>query len=579
MDTSLPVRGKRTSSEVRSSDRNFESIVSEWLEDEAVFDQEDNSDSDSFGTENYESTSSSLTSEGSSDESDERSYRSANFLIGRDGTQWSKTPPPMSRIRAHNVMKIPPGPVKGTVTVSPKDAWDYFISQRMLDEIVHCTNLEGRRIASIMKKNWHNVTCEEMNAFFGLLILAGVGRNWDVSIRELFHDSFANPTYVATFSVNRFEDIRRALRFDDKRTREARSKSDNMALFRYIWELFIENCRQRMHPNETMTIDEQLVPFRGRCKFIQYIPSKPGKYGIKIFWLCDSLTSYATDGLVYTGKDPNQTRQMNVASTTVKTLTKTLRGTATNITMDNFFTSVPLFEELLKDKITAVGTLRQNKKEIPQEMKASKSREVFSSSFGFKDDLTIVSYVPKKNKSVILLSSLHHSAAVEEGRKKKPEIVLFYNQTKSGVDSLDQKTRTYTCKRQSRRWPFVLWTNVMDVAAINALCLFTQQHPHYHEGRSDKRRLFLKELGQELIHPHMENRVNNPRLQKSVLQAMARCGVTRQQPVVQEIGISPKRRCFMCPHRLDRKTSQTCYKCAKNICKEHSTVVCKDCFL
>lgn len=42
------------------------------------------------------------------------------------------------------------------------------------------------------------------------------------------------------------------------------------------------------YPGENVTQDEQLVGFRGRCHFKQYILSKPAKYRIKIWTLCDS---------------------------------------------------------------------------------------------------------------------------------------------------------------------------------------------------------------------------------------------------------------------------------------------------
>ena len=47
-----------------------------------------------------------------------------------------------------------------------------------------------------------------------------------------------------------------------------------------------------------------------------------------------------------------------------------------NITMDNFFTTVPLAEKLLKENLTIVGTLRKCKRDVPAIMKPSKSREV-----------------------------------------------------------------------------------------------------------------------------------------------------------------------------------------------------------
>jgi len=81
--------------------------------------------------------------------------------------------------------------------------------------------------------------------------------------------------------------------------------------------------------------------------------------------------------------------------------------------------------------------MKQNKTEIPQEFKPARQCDVNSSIFGFTKDLTLVSYGPKKNKSVVLLSSLHHDSAICSDAGK-PEIIEFYNKTKGAVDMLDQ---------------------------------------------------------------------------------------------------------------------------------------------
>ena len=36
------------------------------------------------------------------------------------------------------------------------------------------------------------------------------------------------------------------------------------------------------------------------------MPSKPAKYGIKIFWLCDSFMSFTIDGIMYLDKQPGE---------------------------------------------------------------------------------------------------------------------------------------------------------------------------------------------------------------------------------------------------------------------------------
>ena len=106
--------------------------------------------------------------------------------------------------------------------------------------------------------------------------------------------------------------------------------------------------------------------------------------------------------------------------------------------MDNFFTSVPVVRTLLQHQLTVIGSMRKCKGEIPVCMKAAKSRQAKTSVFGFNDQLTMVSYAPKKKNAVMLLNTMHHGICiVKEDPKKRPEIIKFYNETKIGVDLVD----------------------------------------------------------------------------------------------------------------------------------------------
>ena len=51
-----------------------------------------------------------------------------------------------------------------------------------------------------------------------------------------------------------------------------------------------------------------------------------------------------------------------------------IAGTGRNLTTDNWYTSVPLAEDLLKMKVTLVGTMKKNKPDIPPEMMPNKNR-------------------------------------------------------------------------------------------------------------------------------------------------------------------------------------------------------------
>ena len=185
-----------------------------------------------------------------------------------------------------------------------------------------CTNLQGRRAAT----QWNATQKEKFLAFVGILLLAGVEKNWDLDTRQLFLDPKQNPTYKAAFGVNRFENIRRHLRFDDKRTRAERLKQDKLPAFNYMWCLFIQNCKTQFSLGAFTTVDEQLVPFRRRCPFTQYMPSKPAKYGKKIFWSCDASLLYAFNAKIYVGRQPGSAPEKNLGHNVVVNLTAPLQG-------------------------------------------------------------------------------------------------------------------------------------------------------------------------------------------------------------------------------------------------------------
>ena len=75
-------------------------------------------------------------------------------------------------------------------------------------------------------------------------------------------------------------------------------------------------------PGPNLTIDEQLVTFWGRCPFCQYMPSQPGKYGIKIWAIWGSTSHYVLKIDVYKGREIGEPRETNVGSKAVLKLSE-----------------------------------------------------------------------------------------------------------------------------------------------------------------------------------------------------------------------------------------------------------------
>lgn len=247
-----------------------------------------------------------------------------------------------------------------------------------------------------------------------------------------------------------------------------------------------------------------------------------------------------------------------------------------NITCDNFFTSYNLGQILLRKNLTLLGTISKNKPELPH---LNSNLSVHSSSFYFTKDTTVVNYVPKKKKNVILLSTLHHDKEISDRIDRKPKMILDYNATKDAVDTLDQLLSTYTCKRKTNGWPVIVFYNMLDISAYNAYVLWTSINPQWNKDKLYKRRLFLEELGKCLINPYIISRTHKPRTEEScnIIKKLKTSQSTVPRGLSENIRPVKRARCRFCSSKNDNKTSILCSRCKKYICKSHTTYYCPSC--
>lgn len=396
----------------------------------------------------------------------------------------------------------------------------------------------------------------------------------------------------------RFQLLSAFIRFDDYQTRDHRRETDKLAPIRDIFNIFVENCKKSYQPNINLTVDEQLVSFRGRCSFRVYMKSKPVRYGIKIWALSDSENAYSLNLQVYLGKTGN-TAEKNQGQRVVMDLVECL-GTGYGITTDNFFTSMPLADSLIQKQLSLCGTLRQNKACIPHELLPSKERPPYSSIFAFSKMHTLVSYAPAKNKAVVLLSTEHHDNSISgEQTNYKPDMVLHYNKTKGAVDTTDKMAKQYSARRSSNRWPVVLFGHLIDLAGINAFRLWEIKFPEKKSKSLDDRKKFILNLGHQLVKENIIQRYKMRRIlhyNKTIIQHMTNVVPELDESVIEEINQEQeqqgdvgnaegenmdkgKGRCYLCTRNRDRKSRQSCSKCSKFVCRAHSEkmTICVEC--
>jgi len=232
--------------------------------------------------------------------------------------------------------------------------------------------------------------------------------------------------------------------------------------------------------NQQLTIDKGMVMYKGKYAPIrQYMPNKPVHFGIKVWATTDALSKYIWNFQVYCGREGNPhdegaesdgsgtedicTEDVLVRSGkgeglqgrhVVKHLLKDLGGRGHIVTTDNYFTSVPLFLDLLEQGTMATGTLKANKKYVPRSIfsrEATKKKDYGWIDYRMHREGNICCAVWKDKNAVVLLST--HAEAIFapgkrdfvyrkiQGKKKKVRtgpMHLQYTENMMGVDTADQ---------------------------------------------------------------------------------------------------------------------------------------------
>ncbi|XP_076666512.1 piggyBac transposable element-derived protein 4 isoform X1 [Andrena cerasifolii] len=502
------------------------------------------------------------------------------------GRNWQYIPPNNTNPSVPNPSREPSLTNKSEHIETMEDCFHLFINEEILHTIIFYTNKKAEANMPPNKK-WKPVDSIEIDAFFGLLLLTGRFRESHESKHDLWevNEAFSRRFYAATMSRDRFIDILRYMRFDDTVTRAERKSNDKLAPLRTVTDIFVQNCKDSYHATNAGCIAEQLVTFRGRCSFKVCMPSKPGKYGLKIWTLCDSKTFYCCNMEVYLGKHGNVPEKQQGQSV-VKQLANIWKNSGRCITTDNFFTDLTFAEDLLQNKLFMVGTVHKDKRDLPKAFTQTQNRPQYSSEFLFTEKLTLVSYVPKPRKSVIVFSTLHHERNTLAATEKfKPDIIHYYNSTKSGVDVLEKVVREYSCRRCTRRWPLSLFMHYLDIAAYNAFVIWLTKYPTWESKNSIKtrRKIFLQELGMRLTAKNIDRRATafedqEVGLHKNVISAIEATG---RKIVKKPRTAGQKRaRCCFCIGNNNRY-SNVCDYCDRHVCNNHSTqnhtVLCNTC--
>ena len=366
---------------------------------------------------------------------------------------------------------------------------------------------------------WHDVVVPEMKAFVGILILMGIIK---LPRLELYwsqkYPQISTPGISAVMPLVRFEQLFRCLHLNDNSSQVPRGTSGHDRLFkvRKLLNLVVPRFQSEYVMHQECSIDEAMIPFKGRLGFKQYMRNKPIKWGIKVFVLADATNGYVRNLQVYTGKSIENDGHASVGlcSRVVLDMMFDLHHSGLHLYTDNFYTSPLLYLTLYNKGINACGTCRPNRSHFPPELicKATKHN---SGHYDYRSNGPLLACVWVDKRTIYFLSTIHvaESSGAQPSVKRRrldgsqkdvpcPPVLPDYQTYMRGVDRGDQLQTYYNIGRHSTKWWKRVFFYLVECAILNSYVMDGHLRNVEHTQRGRKKRDVLQfrlELASELI--------------------------------------------------------------------------------
>jgi hypothetical protein len=165
--------------------------------------------------------------------------------------------------RVSNVLKTAPGPTRypNRQVDTVRSSFELFIRKTLIEIICKWPNKAGRRL---YKDKRNDVTVKELYKIIGLMVLIGAYMSKNEDICQLWSFENGRPIFNKIMYRQRFQVVLRVLRFDDAEYRRQHRKLEPI---REYFDLWVNTLWDGNVPGSMLTVDEELVTFRGRCLF------------------------------------------------------------------------------------------------------------------------------------------------------------------------------------------------------------------------------------------------------------------------------------------------------------------------
>lgn len=298
------------------------------------------------------------------------------------------------------------------------------------------------------------------------------------------------------------------------------TKEDGYFKLRPMIDELNMSFRRYYYPGTPLVVDEDMMPFRGRTRMLQYMPSKPTKYGLKIWKLCDSSDYlYAFSCYPGAGFKHYLPEEWGLGESVVVHLVEMAHAAlkpnfvSRQIYTDSYFTSIKLAHHLKQHyHLWLTGCIRSNRIGLPKNMmKGQPLKTKFDSLFYQDNQQLLLCRFRSKKKTVLWVSSSHGTIKQATDRHadgrivqlNEPDVIKDYSLHMGSVDRHNRGCGSIAFHRRTLRWNNAVFFYLLQCTVVNAWILWKKQ-----TGQDQTLHRFQKRLVALLLRnaPHRQNK-------------------------------------------------------------------------
>ncbi|XP_028979835.1 piggyBac transposable element-derived protein 4-like [Esox lucius] len=402
----------------------------------------------------------------------------------------------------------PPGSqVDPSSVFSPLELFKTFFSKSTVRTLCENTNSHAaRNICKGKKFSWTDITPKEFYKFLGLVLFIAQIKARAISDYWKRNSIFSIPFPGTVMKRDRYRIISWNIHMSDpdedviNDRKKGTPEYDKLFRLKPLMDEIRLACMASYHPHRNVAVDERMVASKAKNGLIEYIKTKPNKYGFKLFVLADSSNGYTVDYAVYIGKNTFPFC-FGICYDAVMSLVKpSFLGSGYHVYLDNYYSSPKLFKDLFDIKMGACGTMREGRQGFPKSTENALTKKSPRGTLRWIREGSLLFVKWKDARDVLMGSTIHQVYGGETSKRKKkingkwsvesipvPTAISQYNKYMGGVDLSDQLITYFSAHRKTKKWYRTFFYHFVDIATTNSyiihkeMCKANNMRPMTHK--------------------------------------------------------------------------------------------------